>query len=88
VADRLRSLLGPGESYSDVILRLAAVGHASRKPRPIFYFSLGEGAIVNRTWIDRPVDRQGCALCFHVSQRSMEAHHAQAVQKDSSWLLT
>ena len=29
VVDRLRALRGPGESYSDVIVRLAAVGHES-----------------------------------------------------------
>jgi hypothetical protein len=27
--DRLKALCGTGESYSDVIIRLAAVGHAS-----------------------------------------------------------
>jgi hypothetical protein len=27
MADRLSAMRGPGESYSDVILRLAAVGH-------------------------------------------------------------
>jgi hypothetical protein len=27
MADRLGAMRGPGESYSDVILRLAAVGH-------------------------------------------------------------
>jgi hypothetical protein len=30
VVERLRSLRGPGESYSDVILRLAALGDAAR----------------------------------------------------------
>ena len=34
--------------------------------------SLGECAIVNRTWIDRPVDTQGCALCFHVIPSAAE----------------
>jgi hypothetical protein len=29
VVDRLRALRGPGESYSDVIVRLAAVRHES-----------------------------------------------------------
>jgi hypothetical protein len=27
VLDKLRALRGPGESYSDVIMRVAAVGH-------------------------------------------------------------
>jgi len=27
--DKLRALHGPGESYSDVIIRLEAVGHVS-----------------------------------------------------------
>ena len=31
----------------------------TRKPRPIFYSSRGERAIVNTAWIDRPVDTRG-----------------------------
>jgi hypothetical protein len=35
--------------------------------------------MVTTAWIDRPVDTQGCALCFHACpKRSMEAHHAKA----------
>jgi adenylate cyclase len=35
--------------------------------------------MVNSAWIDRPVDTQRCALCFHAfPKRRMEAHHAQA----------
>ena len=52
-----------GNSY--LTLKLAAVGHESlsgaltREPRRIFHSSLGESAIVNTAWIDRPVDTRG-----------------------------
>jgi hypothetical protein len=28
--------------------------------------SLGDGVMLGTAWIDRPVDTQGCAPCFHV----------------------
>jgi hypothetical protein len=28
--------------------------------------SPGDGVMLGTAWIDRPVDTQGCALCFHV----------------------
>jgi hypothetical protein len=31
----------------------------TRKPRPIFYSSLGECVMLNTAWIDRPVDTRG-----------------------------
>jgi hypothetical protein len=35
--------------------------------------------MLNPEWIDRPVDTQGCAPCFHAFlKRSMEARHARA----------
>jgi hypothetical protein len=63
---------GPGESYCDVIIRLAAVGRAvtervlTRKRRLVVYSSLSDRVMVWTAWIDWPVDTQGCALCFHV----------------------
>jgi hypothetical protein len=37
-------------------------GHLSPSSIP----SLGDGVMLGTAWIDRPVDTQGCALCFHV----------------------
>jgi hypothetical protein len=69
-ADKFGAMCGPGESPSDVIIRLARSDTShwvlTRKPRPISYSSLGECGKVNTAWIDRPVDARGLHSCFHV----------------------
>jgi hypothetical protein len=63
--NKLAAMRGPGESYSDVIIRLAAVGHESlsgnpdAQARPIVYSSLRDRVMVNTAWIDWPVDTRG-----------------------------
>ena len=38
----------------------------------------------NAAWIDRPVDTQGCAPCFHAFlKRGMEAHHGRATVSET-----
>jgi hypothetical protein len=63
MADRLSAMRGPGESYSEVIIRLAEVGHehvAGPAAQASFVYScLGECVIFNTAWIDRPVDTRG-----------------------------
>jgi hypothetical protein len=54
--DELSALRGPGESYCDVILRLAAVGHESLtgpdgRALPIRYSSLGDRVRFWTAWI-------------------------------------
>jgi hypothetical protein len=64
IANRPSADGGSGESYSDVILRLAAGRNDSLtgpdgQARPIRYFSLGDRVMFQTAWIDRPVDTQG-----------------------------
>ena len=41
--------------------------------------SLGDGVMLGTAWIDRPVDTQGCAPCFHVLlSAAWKRGHAQA----------
>ena len=47
--------------------------------------SLGDGVMLGTAWIDRPVDTQGCAPCFHVLlSAAWKRGHAQANDRHSS----
>ena len=47
--------------------------------------SLGDGVMLGTAWIDRPVDTQGCAPCFHVLlSAAWKCGHAQANDRHSS----
>jgi hypothetical protein len=47
--------------------------------------SLGDGVMLGTAWIDRPVDTQGRAPCFHVLLSAAWKHgHAQANDRHSS----
>ena len=47
--------------------------------------SLGDGVMLGKAWIDRPVDTQGCAPCFHVLlSAAWKRGHAQANDRHSS----
>ena len=46
--------------------------------------SLGDGVMLGTAWIDRPVDTQGCAPCFHVLlSAACKRSHAQANDRHS-----
>jgi hypothetical protein len=46
---------------------------------------LGDGVMLGTAWIDRPVDTQGCAPCFHVLlSAAWKRGHAQANDRHSS----
>jgi hypothetical protein len=64
---------GPGQSYSDVILRLEAVGTGpDAQASVIRYSSLGEGVMLNMVWTGA-ADTRECAPRFHAfRKRSME----------------
>jgi hypothetical protein len=91
VVARLRAMRGRGESYSDVILRIAVEGArhsllAVAQSRPIP--SLSDGVMLGAAWIDRPVDTQGCAPCFDVLlSAAWKRGHAQANDRRSSRVL-
>jgi hypothetical protein len=45
---------------------------------------LGDGVMLGTAWIDRPVDTQGCAPCFHVLlSAAWKRGHAQANDRQS-----
>ena len=53
--------------------------------RPSSIPSLGDGVMLGAAWIDRPVDTQGRAPCFHVLLSAAWKHgHAQANDRHSS----
>jgi hypothetical protein len=69
------SLVGPRPA------RLERVLTRSLGPIP----SLGDGVMLGTAWIDRPVDTQGRAPCFHVLLSAAWKHgHAQANDRHSS----
>jgi hypothetical protein len=46
--------------------------------------SLGDGVMLGTAWIDRPVDTQGCAPCFHaLLSAAWKRGHAQANDRHS-----
>jgi hypothetical protein len=49
--------------------------------------SLGGGVMLRTACIDRPVDTQGCAPCFHVLLSAAWKRAMLKLQQDSSWLL-
>jgi hypothetical protein len=50
--------------------------------------SLSDGVMLGTAWIDRPVDTQGCAPCFHVLlSAACKRSHAQANDRHSSRVL-
>jgi hypothetical protein len=68
---------------SAVFKALAAFLSGSLGPSSIP--SLGDGVMVGTAWIDRPVDTQGCAPCFHVLlSAAWKRGHAQANDRHSS----
>ena len=79
MADRLGAMRGTNETYSDAILGLVGMegacapqlGWQSRSFSRSSIPSLGDGAMLGTAWIDRPVDTQGCAPCFHVFLRGI-----------------
>jgi hypothetical protein len=66
--------------------RWATVRARSDRQSPlIFYSSLGDRVMLGTAWIDRPVDTQGCAPCFHVLlSAAWKRAHAQANDRRSS----
>jgi hypothetical protein len=57
------------------------------RPRWWIFYSLpiGDGVMLGTAWIDRPVDTQGCAPCFHVLlSAACKRGHAQANDRHSS----
>jgi hypothetical protein len=65
VVDKLDRLRRPGESYSDVIMRLSAsdtscrTGPDAASLRSFVYSSLGDRVMLDTAWIDWAVDTQG-----------------------------
>src|SRR5271165_6033050 len=76
------------------VLRLAASSMGSgarlepvltRSLGPSSIPSVGDGVMLGTAWIDRPVDTQGCAPCFHVLlSAAWKRGHAQANDRRSS----
>jgi hypothetical protein len=58
---------------------------SARSHGPSSIPSLGDGVMLGTAWIDRPVDTQGCAPCFHVLlSAAWKRGHAQANDRHSS----
>ena len=70
-------LVGPRPARLECVL--------TRSLGPSSIPSLGDGVMLGTAWIDRPVDTQGCAPCFHVLlSAAWKRGHAQANDRHSS----
>ena len=68
-----------------VICKFDKPNGSARNLGPSSIPSLGDGVMLGTAWIDRPVDTQGRAPCFHVLLSAAWKHgHAQANDRHSS----
>ena len=81
----LQGLFADLSGFTTHVFCFAFTRHLLRKARPIALFPPSATVLCSKAaWIDRPVDTQGCAPCFHVLlSAAWKRGHAQANDRHS-----